>query len=61
VRNEKGQSVIEYVLMMAAVAAIVVATLPYIKGILWGPEDPAILHKTRENLSAEHLQNGNWE
>lgn len=60
-RSEKGQSVIEYILMLAAVAAIVVATLPYIKGMLWGPEDPAILKQTRDSLSKDHLQNGNWE
>ena len=60
--SEKGQSVVEYILMLAAIAAIVVATLPYIKGILWGPEDKGIgiLKQSRDTLSEEHLQNGNW-
>lgn len=61
--SEKGQSVVEYILMLAAIAAIVVATLPYIQGILWGPKDKGIgiLNQSTELLSKEHLQNGNWE
>lgn len=61
--SEKGQSVVEYILMLAAIVAIVVATLPYIKGLLWGRNegDAAILKNAVNNLSEEHLQNGNWE
>ncbi|OGQ35529.1 MAG: hypothetical protein A3F16_02555 [Deltaproteobacteria bacterium RIFCSPHIGHO2_12_FULL_43_9] len=61
--HEKGQSVVEYILMLAAVAAIIVATLPFIRGIFWerNEGDVGILTQTTDKLSEEHLQNGSWQ
>ncbi|HLB58918.1 MAG TPA: Flp family type IVb pilin [Bdellovibrionota bacterium] len=59
-KSERGQTVIEYLLICAAVATILIMVVPYIRGILWGPEDKGVgvLKQGRETLENEHFKDG---
>lgn len=59
--SEKGQTVVEYILMLALVSLIVLTARPFIQGILWKNSDgtgAGVMDNARTNLGDNHLKNG---